>query len=138
MAGRCCRAQPLTKVEGATKHNHGMTCAAEVVHLRHVRSCAALAFGNQPTFSGTKCGTCMPGGSVILKIILGMLKVALQVSRLLLQLLPARQSPMLQKDAAVARDGSVLLHCCASEQAVATAQLTLIKNVVEGLVAAGV
>ena len=41
VAGRCHRAQPLRKNEGATKHKHGMTCAAELFYLRHVRSCAA-------------------------------------------------------------------------------------------------
>ena len=39
-------------------------------------------FGNQSTCSGTKCGTCMPGGSAILKIIMGMLKMALQIPQL--------------------------------------------------------
>ena len=39
-------------------------------------------FGNQSTCSGTKCGTCMPGGSAILKIIMEMLKMALQIPRL--------------------------------------------------------
>ena len=38
----------------------------------------------------------MPGGSVILKIIVVMLEMALRIPRLLLQLLPAMQSPMLQ------------------------------------------
>ena len=41
VAGRCYRAQPLINIEGATKHKHGMTCAAELFYLRHVRSCAA-------------------------------------------------------------------------------------------------
>ena len=49
-AAKCFRAQsfattpPLKNLEGATKHKHGMTCAAELFHLRHVRSCAASAF----------------------------------------------------------------------------------------------
>ena len=41
VAGRCYRAQPLINIEGATKHKHGMTCAAELFFLRRVRSCAA-------------------------------------------------------------------------------------------------
>ena len=44
VAGRCYRAQPLINIEGATKHEHGMTCAAELFYLRHVRSFAASAF----------------------------------------------------------------------------------------------
>ena len=44
VAGRCNRAQPLINIEGATKHKHGMTCAAKLFYLRLVRSCAASAF----------------------------------------------------------------------------------------------
>ena len=44
VAGKCYRAQPLINIEGATKDEHGMTCAAELFGLRHVRSCAASAF----------------------------------------------------------------------------------------------
>ena len=44
VAGRCYRAQPLINIEGATKYKHGMTCAAELFDLRHVRYCAASAF----------------------------------------------------------------------------------------------
>ena len=53
--------------------------------------------GNQPTCSGTKCGMCMPGGPVTLKNLMEMLKMALQIPRLLVQLPPAVQSPMLQR-----------------------------------------
>ena len=44
VAGKCYRAQPLVNIEGATKYKHGMTCAAELFYLRHVRYCAASAF----------------------------------------------------------------------------------------------
>ena len=44
VAGKCYRVQPLINIEGATKHKHGMTCAAELFYSRHVRSCAALVF----------------------------------------------------------------------------------------------
>ena len=44
VVGRCCRTQPLINIEGATKHEHGVTCAAELFYLRRVRSCAASAF----------------------------------------------------------------------------------------------
>ena len=53
----------------------------KVLPLPLPRSCAAPAFWNQSTCSGTKC-TCMPGGSATLKIIMGMLKMALQIPRL--------------------------------------------------------
>ena len=36
VTGRCYRAQPLTNIEGATNHQHGMTCVVELFHLRHV------------------------------------------------------------------------------------------------------
>ena len=75
VAGRCCRAQPLINIEGATKRKHGMT--------RHVRSCAASAFWKSiHMFTNEMRHTCMPGGSAILKIMMGMLETALQIPRL--------------------------------------------------------
>ena len=37
VVGRCYRTQPLTNIDSATKHEHGMTCAAELFHLRRPR-----------------------------------------------------------------------------------------------------
>ena len=53
----------------------------KVLPLPLPRSCAAPAFWNQSTCSRTKC-TCMQGGSATLKIIMEMLKMALQIPRL--------------------------------------------------------
>ena len=98
VAGGCYRAQPLINVEGATKHEHGMTCATELFYLRHVRSRAAAAFfwrsirmfRNEMQHMHDRWLGDIENHN-------GMLKMALQIPRLLLQLLPAMPSPMLQR-----------------------------------------
>ena len=67
-------------------------------------------------------------GSVILKIKMVMLKMALPDPTTLAAASTSNAIANAAKDAAVAGDGSVLLHCGASEHAVATAQQTLIKK----------
>ena len=61
----CYRAQPFINDGGALAHY--LTSAAELFYLRHVRSCAASAFGNHCTSSAVRSGTCRSGVAVIME-----------------------------------------------------------------------
>ena len=51
-AGDCARAQPLTTYNSASEHVNAQVTAAELLYLRHLRSCAASASGKRSTCSG--------------------------------------------------------------------------------------
>ena len=88
----CFRAQPLISVEGASKHVANRTSAAELFYLRHVRSCAASAFGHRCTCSGATSGICI---SCMVQF-LAMLMAVVQSMKMLLTLVKAMSIVLVQ------------------------------------------
>ena len=91
----CYRSQPFTNDGGASEHC--LTSAAELFYLRHVRSCAASAFGHHCTSSAVRSGTCRSGVAVIVEFLTAMSMVFCRNVLMLLEMVMSMFMAALRK-----------------------------------------
>ena len=88
----------MANVEGVLKQSlRTHVTAAELYYLRHLRSCAASAFGHRSTSTGTTVELCTPGVSVLLEIGISLFMEVLQSMSSMLEFLMYMSMAMLQR-----------------------------------------